>query len=134
MKPKLILTFDDLQEKAVRHPAGRLIVVAGPGTGKTQVIIQRIIHLIEAEGVDPSSILALTFSRRAVREMREKVALGLSRSFSEIKISTFLSFCLDFVKHNFRALGYRAAPELLTSTELLAGSGYLRVIAVVSSQ
>ncbi len=117
MKPKLIGTWDELQEKVIRHSRGRLIVVAGPGTGKTQVIIQRIIHLIEAEGVDPASILALTFSRRAAREMREKVALGLSRSFPDIKISTFPSFCLDFVKHNFRVLGYRVAPELLTSTE-----------------
>ena len=58
------------QLRAVEHPGGHLLVLAGPGTGKTKVLVARIAHLVGERGVSPDRILALTFSRRAAAAVR----------------------------------------------------------------
>ena len=63
---------DPAQETAIRKGAGPCAVIAGPGSGKTFVLVQRIRCLIEERGVDPSSILVLTFSRAAAAHMRRR--------------------------------------------------------------
>ena len=60
------------QWEAIRHGSGPLLVLAGPGSGKTFVIIRRILHLVENRGVDPSSILVITFTKAAAKEMKER--------------------------------------------------------------
>lgn len=60
------------QMTAIKHENGALLVLAGPGSGKTYTIIQRILHLIEKSNVDPASILVITFTKAAAREMKQR--------------------------------------------------------------
>ena len=69
MASDLLTGLNEVQTKAVRHMDGPILVVAGAGTGKTTVITRRIAYLIEDKKVNPSSILALTFTDKAAREM-----------------------------------------------------------------
>jgi uncharacterized protein (TIGR00375 family) len=61
------------QQRAVQHPPAPLLIVAGPGAGKTRTLVERIRHQVQAHGIDPTGILALTFSNRAAREMAERL-------------------------------------------------------------
>ena len=63
------INLNSEQEQAVRHSAGPLLVIAGPGSGKTRVIIERVKHLVDS-GIKPSEILCLTFSEKAADEMK----------------------------------------------------------------
>ncbi len=81
------IRLSEEQEKACAHTGGPLLVLAGPGSGKTRVLTERMVRLLE-KGTDPSSILALTFSRKAAREMEERVQSRLP--------SASLPFCGTF--------------------------------------
>ena len=82
------------QRKAVEHGEGPLLVIAGPGSGKTRVITQRIVHLLEnTAGLRPENILALTFTEKAAAEMKSRVAKELPGFDTSPHISTFHSFC-----------------------------------------
>ncbi|HEX5412248.1 MAG TPA: ATP-dependent DNA helicase [Terriglobia bacterium] len=82
------------QRKAVEHGEGPLLVIAGPGSGKTRVITQRIIHLLEnVSGLQPENILGLTFTDKAAGEMKSRVSHDLPGLDTSLHISTFHSFC-----------------------------------------
>ena len=81
------------QEAAVKHAGGHALVLAGAGTGKTKTIIHRIAHLIE-NGVDPRRILLLTFTRRAAREMTDRLRKMVGKSADNIISGTFHHYCL----------------------------------------
>ena len=85
------------QLEIVTHSGGPQLVVAGPGSGKTRVIVERIIHLI-GQGLKPSEILCLTFSEKAAEEMKER--LENVSDISEMQISTYHSFCHDVLRDN----------------------------------
>ena len=91
------MNFESLnpqQLEAVRHDKGPLLVVAGAGSGKTRVITYRIANLIQ-QGMNPDSILAITFTNKAAGEMKQRVFKMLSGDgLSSPWISTFRSFCL----------------------------------------
>jgi len=98
--------LNPMQWEAVRHTEGPLLVVAGAGSGKTRAITFRILHLIRDKGVDPESILAITFTNKAAREMKDRVYQRLPSEGRLPWISTFHSFCLQLLRRHIGALGY----------------------------
>ncbi len=95
----LALELNPEQRKAVEHGEGPLLIIAGPGSGKTRVITQRIVHLLESvPGLRPENILALTFTDKAAAEMKGRVAQALPRLETTPYISTFHAFCYHVLK------------------------------------
>ena len=106
------------QQKAVIHKDGPMLVLAGAGSGKTSVLTNRIAYLIE-EGVSPANILAITFTNKAAREMKERVTKLIGSDARYIQISTFHSFGLKIIKENYEFLGYDKNFIILDSDDTL---------------
>lgn len=94
------------QQEAVLHTEGLLLILAGAGSGKTRVLTHRIAHLIKDKGVYPSSILAITFTNKAAREMKERTEKLLGDESVDIWISTFHSTCVRILRRDIEKLGY----------------------------
>lgn len=94
----LLQGLNEPQQKAVCHTRGPLLILAGAGSGKTTVITRRIAWLIEVEGVEPSSILAMTFTNKAAEEMFHRVQRLVSVKSSQLWVSTFHSFCTRILR------------------------------------
>ncbi|MBW2209123.1 MAG: UvrD-helicase domain-containing protein, partial [Deltaproteobacteria bacterium] len=82
------------QRDAVLHPGGHLLIVAGPGTGKTRTLTHRIAHLLRSKEAGPDQILGLTFTNKAAREMQERLKELAS---ADVRVATFHAFCLDIL-------------------------------------
>ncbi|HSX25643.1 MAG TPA: UvrD-helicase domain-containing protein [Chlamydiales bacterium] len=95
------------QEEAVHTVKGRVLVLAGAGSGKTGVIVYRIAHLIRNLEVSPNAILGLTFTNKAAAEMRHRVEglIGQERA-KQVTLSTFHSFCMHVLRREIERLGY----------------------------
>ncbi|MEP2373217.1 DNA helicase PcrA [Ilumatobacter sp.] len=93
------------QLDAVVHADGPLLVVAGAGSGKTRVLTHRIAHLVHT-GVHPSKILAITFTNKAAKEMRERVYELIGPIVKTMWVSTFHSACVRILRANGEAIGY----------------------------
>jgi superfamily I DNA/RNA helicase len=83
--------LNESQKRAVSNPAPRLLVSAGPGTGKTEALAHRIVYMINHWDVLPQEILAVTFSRKAAQEMRDRVADVIGEVSKDVRISTLHS-------------------------------------------
>ncbi len=115
--------FDNLneqQKEAVMTTEGPLLVLAGAGSGKTRVLTTRIAYLIEEVGIAPTNILAITFTNKAAKEMRDRVCSMLGPIAYQIQISTFHSFGLTIVKENYDLLGYKKEFTILDSDDSLS--------------
>jgi DNA helicase-2/ATP-dependent DNA helicase PcrA len=110
--------LNEPQAKAVSYDSGPLIVLAGPGTGKTNVIVRRVRHMIEERGIDPGRIVALTFTNEAARELRERLATLVGGSAADrLHASTFHSFGLSILRRFSDLSGLPARFGLLDSAQ-----------------
>jgi len=112
------LRLDEAQRRVVRHAGGPLLVLAGPGTGKTATIVEAVADRVERRGADPARILVLTFSRKAAGELRERIAARLRRTITEPLALTFHSYAYALVRREFM-LGGEEPPRLLSGPEQL---------------
>ncbi len=104
--PENILSeLNPRQREAVETISGPVLIVAGPGSGKTRVITHRIAHLVDRCGVQPYRIAALTFTNKAAREMRERAATLMRTNNDQVTISTFHSFCARVLRRHVDLLG-----------------------------
>jgi DNA helicase-2/ATP-dependent DNA helicase PcrA len=94
------------QQRAATHEAGPLLILAGAGTGKTRTIVARITWLV-AQGVDPAKILAVTFTNKAAREMKERIKGMIDEKASEITACTFHALCVRILRGDADKLGYK---------------------------
>jgi superfamily I DNA/RNA helicase/RecB family exonuclease len=108
--------LDDQQRLVVEHPGGPLLVLAGPGTGKTTTLVEAIVRRIE-EGAHPDSVLALTFSRKAAEQLRDRVAARVGRTMSASIGSTFHSFAYGLIRAKAPADIYEGPLRLLSAPE-----------------
>ena len=106
------------QKEAVKHKKGPMLVLAGAGSGKTKVLTSRIAYLIE-EGISPANILAITFTNKAAKEMKERVYNLIGSDANYIQISTFHSLGLKIIKENYEFLGYEKNFIILDSDDTL---------------
>ena len=106
------MTLNDKQIEAVNHKDGPCLVLAGAGSGKTRVLTERIIKLID-DGVSPYNILAITFTNKAAKEMKDRVELKLGSVADSIFIGTFHSFGLRVLRENYRSVGYTSNITIL---------------------
>lgn len=113
-----ISSLNEKQQLAVLHKTGPMLVLAGAGSGKTKVLTNRIATLIE-EGVYPSNILAITFTNKAAKEMKDRVRILIGPDANYIQISTFHSLGLKLIKENYEALGYAKNFIILDSDDTL---------------
>ncbi len=111
--------LNDKQKEAVVNTSGPLLVLAGAGSGKTKVLTTRVSYLVLEKGVFPSSILAITFTNKAAREMKDRVYRMLGNVAYDIQISTFHSLGLLLVRENYGILGYDKNFTILDSDDSL---------------
>ena len=105
MMNPLLTGMNDQQAEAVQTTEGPLLIMAGAGSGKTRVLTHRIAYLIDEKMINPWNILAITFTNKAAREMRER-AVALNPATSETLIATFHSMCVRILRREADHIGY----------------------------
>ncbi len=114
-----ITGLNEKQQEAVKTTEGPLLVLAGAGSGKTRVLTTRIAYLIEEMGISPKNILAITFTNKAAKEMKDRICKMLGGEGYQIQISTFHSFGLLILKEHANILGYKENFTILDSDDSL---------------
>ena len=112
-------TLNDKQKEAVQWGNGPLLVLAGAGSGKTRVLTTRLAYLVNEKGVNPYNILAITFTNKAAKEMKERSYKMLGSSAYQMQISTFHSLGLLLVRENYEKLGFDKNFTILDSDDSL---------------
>lgn len=109
------------QQQAVEYVKGACLVLAGAGSGKTRVIINKIAYLIEKCGYLPKQIAAVTFTNKAAREMKERVAHSIGKEKSKgLIVSTFHTLGFDIIKREYKHLGFKANMTLFDEYDQMA--------------
>lgn len=109
--------LDASQQAVVDHPGGPLLVLAGPGTGKTTTLIEAVVDRIDNRGLTPEQVLVLTFSRKAAGELKSRIAARLGRTTATAPAMTFHSFCYALVREFQNAESYANPLRLLSAPE-----------------
>src|SRR5207302_1597368 len=117
--PAILDGLTDAQREAVTHPPGRLLVVAGAGTGKTSTLVARFAWLVE-QGTPPDGILVLTFSAPAADELRARLEAAVERPYEELSVSTFHAFCARLLRDEAIAAGLDPFATPVTPADRLA--------------
>ena len=99
-------SLNNMQQEAVYHTEGPLLILAGAGSGKTRVLTHRIAYLIAEKGVTPWNILAITFTNKAAQEMRERVDKIVGMDGGSVWVSTFHSTCVRILRRHADRIGY----------------------------
>ncbi|MEU6743821.1 ATP-dependent helicase [Streptosporangium sandarakinum] len=110
--------LDEHQRAVVAHESGPLLVLAGPGTGKTTTIVESVVDRIERRGADPERVLVLTYSRRAAEELRERITARVRRTTRTPLAMTFHSYAYALLRRE-AVLAGRVPPRVLTAPEQL---------------
>src|SRR5215472_5796644 len=101
-----VFTPDDRQRRAIEHVDGPMLVVAGAGTGKTTVLTKRIVRLVRERHAHPGEILAVTYTKNAVQEMRDRVQGELrGTNLSGLQIVTFHEYCNELLRRWGKSFG-----------------------------
>ncbi|MDR0921508.1 MAG: DNA helicase PcrA [Lactobacillales bacterium] len=106
MSNALIKGMNPKQAEAVLYTEGPLLIMAGAGSGKTRVLTHRIAYLIEEKMINPWNILAITFTNKAAKEMRERVGNLLASGGNDVWVSTFHSMCVRILRRDVDFIGY----------------------------
>jgi len=108
------------QQEAVKHTDGPLLIMAGAGSGKTRVLTHRIAYLLEEKNVSARSVLAITFTNKAAREMRERVKRLVGPEANQMWVSTFHSMCVRILRRDVDRIGYDRNFTILDMTDQLS--------------
>ena len=117
----MTMKLNPQQQQAVEYVSGPCLVLAGAGSGKTRVIINKIAHLIGKCGYLPKQIAAVTFTNKAAREMKERVAQSIGKESSKgLIVSTFHTLGFDIIKREYKQLGFKANMTLFDEHDQMA--------------
>ena len=122
MEVGVIMNLDylnDRQKEAVLYGDGPLLILAGAGSGKTSVLTKRVAYLIKERAVSPKNIVAITFTNKAAKEMKERIIKEVGKEGYDIQISTFHSFGLRIIRENYEKLGYEKNFTIIDSDDSL---------------
>ena len=111
--------LNNKQKEAVLASDGPLLILAGAGSGKTSVLTTKVAYLIKEKGVDPKNIVAITFTNKAAKEMKERIIKLVGSIGYNIQISTFHSFGLRIIKENYQKLGFDKNFTIIDSDDSL---------------
>lgn len=113
-------TLNDAQKEAVLTTDGKILILAGPGSGKTKVITHKIAYLLEEKNVKPWEILAITFTNKAAKEMKERLEKLIDNDVRSMQISTFHSFGLRIIKENYDFFGLNSTFTILDEQDSIS--------------
>ena len=99
-------SLNDRQKEAVLYNEGPLLIIAGAGAGKTKTLTTKVAYLIEEKNVNPNNILAITFTNKAAKEMKDRLYMLVGDLAKKLQVSTFHSFGLKLLRDNYETLGY----------------------------
>lgn len=101
----MLATLNPAQKEAVEAIKGPVLILAGPGSGKTRVITNRVAYLVKVCGISPHNIMAVTFTNKAAREMRERLKQLLGQAIEALTLGTFHAICARILRREGEAIG-----------------------------